>query len=92
MRPSTPDLLTMLTELIATPSVSCTAAHWDQSNLGVIEKLETWLSALGFQTEVMAIPGHPQKANLIATLGAFVRNVRPADLTCTTGASARKRR
>ena len=70
MRPSTPDLLTMLTELIATPSVSCTAAHWDQSNLGVIEKLETWLSALGFQTEVMAIPGHPQKANLIATLGS----------------------
>ncbi len=70
MQPSPPDLLTMLTELIATPSVSCTAAHWDQSNLGVIEKLESWLSGLGFQTEVMAIPGHPEKANLIATLGS----------------------
>lgn len=65
-----PDLVTMLAELIATPSVSCTAAHWDQSNLTVIEKLENWLSMLGFQTEVMAIPGHPEKANLIATLGS----------------------
>ncbi|MBN1007943.1 acetylornithine deacetylase [Amphritea pacifica] len=70
MQPSTPDLLTMLTELIATPSVSCTAAHWDQSNLGVIEKLEAWLSNLGFSTEVMPVPGHPGKANLIATLGS----------------------
>ncbi len=29
-----PSLLTMLTELIGTPSVSCTAPHLDQSNLG----------------------------------------------------------
>ncbi|MEH6579545.1 MAG: acetylornithine deacetylase [Amphritea sp.] len=65
-----PDLLTMLTELIATPSVSCTAARWDQSNLAVIEKLESWLASLGFSTEVMPIPGHPGKANLIATLGS----------------------
>lgn len=70
MQSSTPDLLTMLTELIATPSVSCTAAHWDQSNLSVIGKLETWLSGLGFKTEVMPVPGHPGKANLIATLGS----------------------
>ena len=70
MQSSTPDLLTMLTELIATPSVSCTAAHWDQSNLSVIGKLETWLSGLGFKTEVMPVPGYPGKANLIATLGS----------------------
>lgn len=70
MLQSPPDMVTMLTELIACPSVSCTAAHWDQSNLNVIEKLETWLSGLGFTTEVMPVPGHPGKANLIATLGS----------------------
>ncbi|MFC6670347.1 acetylornithine deacetylase [Marinobacterium aestuariivivens] len=67
--PAIPDLVTMLRELIATPSISCTAPDWDQSNLGVIEKLESWLSELGFRTEVMPITGFPGKANLIATLG-----------------------
>ncbi|MFW1677417.1 acetylornithine deacetylase [Pontibacter sp. JAM-7] len=65
-----PNLVTMLTELIAAPSISCTRADLDQSNLGVIEKLEGWLSSLGFQTEVMPIEGQPGKANLIATLGS----------------------
>ncbi|WP_020679347.1 acetylornithine deacetylase [Marinobacterium rhizophilum] len=64
-----PDLVTMLRELIASPSISCSSADWDQSNLGVITKLETWLSDLGFRTEVMPVPGHPGKSNLIATLG-----------------------
>lgn len=70
MLQSPPDMVTMLTELIACPSVSCTAAHWDQSNLNVIEKLEGWLAGLGFATEVMPVPGQPGKANLIATLGS----------------------
>jgi len=65
-----PALVTMLTELIASPSMSCTHPDWDQSNLGVIEKLESWLSDLGFQTEVMPLPDQPGKANLIATLGS----------------------
>lgn len=65
-----PDLVTMLQELIASPSVSCTQPDWDQSNLGVIEKLESWLSSLGFTTEVLPVEGHPGKANLIATLGS----------------------
>ena len=65
-----PSLLTMLTELIGTPSVSCTAAHLDQSNLGVIHKLEAWLSELGFSTEIMPLANHEGKANLIATLGS----------------------
>ena len=65
-----PDIVTMLAELIASPSVSCTNPSLDQSNLDVIEKLETWLSNLGFKTEVMPIPGAPNKANLIATLGS----------------------
>ena len=64
-----PDLVTMLTELIASPSVSCTQPDWDQSNMGVIHKLEGWLSSLGFKTEIMPIEGSPGKANLIATLG-----------------------
>ncbi|ANG61208.1 acetylornithine deacetylase [Marinobacterium aestuarii] len=64
-----PDLVTMLRELIAVPSISCSSADWDQSNLGVITKLESWLSDLGFSTEVMPVPGQPGKSNLIATLG-----------------------
>ncbi|WP_067866743.1 acetylornithine deacetylase [Neptuniibacter marinus] len=64
-----PDLVAMLSQLIASPSVSCTQADWDQSNLPVIELLEGWLSHLGFDTEVIPVEGHPGKANLIATLG-----------------------
>ncbi len=64
-----PSLLSMLQELIATPSVSSTLSHWDQSNRAVIDKLEAWLSGMGFTTEVIEIEGHPGKANLIATLG-----------------------
>ncbi len=64
-----PDTLTMLRQLIASPSISSTTPDWDQSNLSVIEHLHTWLEALGFQCEVMPVPGHPTKANLIATLG-----------------------
>ncbi len=65
-----PSLLCMLQELIATPSVSSTLSHWDQSNRAVIDKLEGWLSGMGFSTEVMDIEGYPGKANLIATLGS----------------------
>lgn len=65
-----PSLLSMLQELIATPSVSSTLAHWDQSNRGVIDKLEGWLSGMGFATEIIELEGFPGKANLIATLGS----------------------
>lgn len=65
-----PDTLTMLKELIATPSVSSTMTAWDQSNLDVINRLQGWLSDLGFECEVMMVPGEEgRKANLIATLG-----------------------
>ena len=70
MSKNCPDLVSMLTQLIASPSVSCTQPDWDQSNLGVINKLEGWLSHLGFTTEVIPVEGHPGKANLIATLGS----------------------
>jgi acetylornithine deacetylase len=58
-----------LSELIALPSVSSTSPALDQSNLAVIERLTEWCEALGFHCEIMPLPGHPGKANLIATLG-----------------------
>jgi len=64
-----PPLREMLARLIAAPSVSSSQAHLDQSNLAVIEPLAQWLEAAGFVAEVMPVPGHAGKANLIATLG-----------------------
>ncbi|WP_293265518.1 acetylornithine deacetylase [Neptunomonas sp.] len=65
----TPNLLQMLGQLIATPSISSTTSSRDMSNLSVITLLAEWLDNLGFQTEIMPVPGYPGKANLIATLG-----------------------
>ncbi|MBS97948.1 MAG: acetylornithine deacetylase [Oceanospirillaceae bacterium] len=70
MSRTTPHALAMLRELIAAPSISSTTPQWDQSNLAVIEHLHTWLDGLGFNCEVMPVPGEKNKANLIATLGS----------------------
>jgi acetylornithine deacetylase len=59
----------MMAGLIAAPSVSCVSPALDQSNLAVIELLAQWCRDLGMKTEILPIPGHPGKANLIATLG-----------------------
>lgn len=67
--PKLPSLIDMMTQLIATPSISCSQANWDQSNKGVIELLESWLTTLGFQCEVLPVSDKPGKFNLIATLG-----------------------
>jgi acetylornithine deacetylase len=64
-----PGLLTMLHELVSTPSVSSTSAKHDQGNRLVIVKLADWLSDLGFAVEIIPIPNQADKANLIATLG-----------------------
>ena len=66
---SAPNLLSMMQSLIGTPSVSCTSAALDQSNIGVIEELATWLESLGFTATVQRLPNTPGKANLIATIG-----------------------
>ncbi len=58
-----------LSQLVASQSVSSALASLDQSNLGVIELLASWLESLGFCCEVLAIDGQPNKANLLATLG-----------------------
>lgn len=70
---SVPDLLTMMHELIALPSVSCFDAQLDQGNRNVVEKLAEWAEALGFHCEIMPVPpttySSKEKWNLIATLG-----------------------
>ncbi|HDN27868.1 MAG TPA: M20/M25/M40 family metallo-hydrolase, partial [Thioploca sp.] len=64
-----PSLLTMISELIAIPSISCVNRAQDQSNQAVIERLANWCNDLGFNTEIVPIPDHPGKFNLLATLG-----------------------
>ena len=58
-----------LRQLIETPSVSSTDSRWDQGNRAVIDLLASWLSDLGFATEIQAVTSNGDKANLIATLG-----------------------
>lgn len=65
---SLPSLQDQFAALIATPSVSCTQPHWDQSNRPVIELLAAWLSDLGFACEIQEVA--PGKANLLATFGS----------------------
>ncbi len=65
-----PDLRRMLDELIALPSVSSVNPTLDMGNRPVVERLAEWLEPLGFVVDLRAIPGHPDKANLVATLGA----------------------
>ena len=63
-----PPLKQRFAELIAAPSVSCTQAHWDQSNRPVIERLAAWLGELGFACETQEVA--PGKFNLLASYGS----------------------
>jgi len=65
-----PDLREMLAGLIATPSISSVQPALDQSNRPVLHLLADWLESAGFRVELLPIPGHPAKANLVATLGS----------------------
>jgi len=64
-----PSLITMINELIATPSISSVNPSFDLSNMNVIELLADWLETSGFSVEILPIPDQRNKANLIATLG-----------------------
>lgn len=64
-----PSLISMIGDLVATPSVSSVRPDLDQSNQGVIELLHDWLQTLGFGIEVLPIPGAPGKFNLVANTG-----------------------
>ena len=59
----------MLAALVAEPSVSCTDSTRDQGNLGVVHHLAGWLEDLGFQVDVLPLPGKPGKGNLVARIG-----------------------
>ncbi|MCU7878981.1 MAG: acetylornithine deacetylase [Candidatus Thiodiazotropha sp. (ex Lucinoma borealis)] len=65
----TPSFHDMLVSLIGAASVSSVNPTWDMSNGSVIELLDSWFSSLGFKTEILPLPGHPGKFNLIATAG-----------------------
>lgn len=63
-------IIDQLHQLVGTPSVSSTDPSWDQGNRAVIDLLATWLSDLGFKTEIINVNSDGSKANLIATLGS----------------------
>lgn len=58
-----------LAQLVATPSVSCTHPDWDMSNQAVCELLAEWFGAIGFRSEVQAVPDCPGKFNMLAVKG-----------------------
>jgi acetylornithine deacetylase len=69
-----PSLETLITELIACPSVSCVNPEWDMSNHMIVEFLELQLQSLGFKTRIQEVANTHEhstqkKYNLIATLG-----------------------
>lgn len=55
--------------LIASPSVSSVRPQWDQGNFGVVDLLDQWFTALGFETRVMPVTGKAGKYNLVASAG-----------------------
>ncbi len=65
-----PSTLDMISELIAIPSISCNNPQYDQSNEPVIDLLATWCNDLGFECDILPVPDHPGKFNLLATSGA----------------------
>ena len=63
-------VLDQLRQLVGTPSVSSTDPNWDQGNRAVIDLLATWLTDMGFRTEIQEVAPGGDKANLIATMGS----------------------
>jgi len=59
----------LISELIAIPSVSSAQPELDMGNRAVIERICEWCQHLGFRAEILPLPGHAGKANLVATLG-----------------------
>ncbi|MDX1594151.1 MAG: acetylornithine deacetylase [Gammaproteobacteria bacterium] len=59
----------MIARLVGTPSVSSVDPALDMGNRAVCELIAEWAEALGFRIEWLPIPDHPDKVNLIATLG-----------------------
>jgi acetylornithine deacetylase len=64
-----PGIEDMLARLISQPSISSASPEWDRSNEPVVRTLAEWLEPMGFEVEVLDVPGMPGKVNMIATLG-----------------------
>ena len=64
-----PALMECFRQLIAMPSVSCIDPRLDQGNRAMVDLLANWLADLGFSVELMPVPEHPTKYNLIARRG-----------------------
>ncbi|MEH6586817.1 MAG: acetylornithine deacetylase [Halioglobus sp.] len=62
-------IIDQLNQLISTPSVSSTDPGWDQGNRAVVDLLASWLSDMGFATDIQPINADGSKANLIASRG-----------------------
>lgn len=61
----------MITELIATPSVTSRGdPDLDTSDRPVIDLLAEWAETAGFSNRITAVPGEPGKFNLVASLGS----------------------
>lgn len=65
-----PPLKVMLSELIAMPTISSVSPEFDRGNLEMVHLLASWLEDTGFSVEIIPLERFPNKANLIATLGA----------------------
>jgi acetylornithine deacetylase len=63
-----PDTIEMISQLIATPSVSCYHADLDMSNKSVVDLLANWAETRGFEIEVQSVSS--TKFNLIARVGS----------------------
>lgn len=65
-----PSFKQLYSELIAIPTISSiNDPHWDQTNLPLLEKMASWLTDLGFKTDILAVEGTRKKYNLLATYG-----------------------
>lgn len=64
---SLPGFISMYSELVAAPSVSCLDPSWDTSNKAVIDKLAGWFESLGFQVQVNELDAQQGKFNMLAS-------------------------
>lgn len=64
-----PSFTNALKQLIASPSISSTQAHWDQGNIEIIQLLASWFESIGFTIDVQLVPQTSNKYNLLAKIG-----------------------
>ncbi|WP_152429362.1 acetylornithine deacetylase [Vibrio aquimaris] len=62
-----PSFIEVYQGLISTSSISSTDPSWDEGNAHVIEKLDSWMQSLGFETDVIKVS--TGKFNLLAKKG-----------------------